>query len=96
MEKFKRMFGAAAEKWRGCCDGLFSFTNSWVFGRPVYYNVDGNMLYLYYGGIWMVGPEFGKNWMTSTFGPLLPTNAKFWNYWDGEIDRTAQVVLSCL
>ena len=87
--------GGAAEKWPTCCNGVFRFNNQWVWGRPVYFNEDGHMLFLGSSGKWLVGSKYGKYWIKSTSGPLLPINTIFWTYWDGETDRVAEVVISC-
>ena len=53
------------------------------------------MLFLGSSGKWLVGSKYGKYWIKSTSGPLLPINTIFWTYWDGETDRVAEVVISC-
>ena len=91
-----KVTGAAHDKWPTCCEGTFVFNNTWVWGRPVYYRKDGHMLYMNgsddnNSGFWNIGPKYGEYWMYSTNGPLHPTDAIFWKYWDGETDRAAQV-----
>ena len=90
-----KVTGAAHDKWPTCCEGRFVFNNTWVWGRPVYYNPEGFMIYMDGSGKWIVGEEYGKYWFKSLDGPLLPTDVTFWDYRDGTADRAAQVQVVC-
>ena len=90
-----KVTGAAHDKWPTCCQGRFVFNNTWVWGRPVYYNPEDFTIYMDGSGKWIVGEKHGKYWFKSLDGPLLPMDVTFWDYRDGTTDRATHVEIVC-
>ena len=85
----------AAEYQSECCRSKFKLTNSWLNGRAVYTNGEGNKLHFSDDGVWKVGSEYNKYRIKSSDGPLYASNAKKWKFWDGKTDKSANVEITC-
>ena len=87
--------GAAANKHSACCRSLFTLSDSWLNGRPIYTNRDGFKLHFGNEGGWLVGSKYYVYKIKSIDGPIYPNNAEYWQYWDGEVDQPATVEIAC-
>lgn len=89
-----QMRGAAADKWPKC-GGLFTKTDKYFNGKPVF--VNNQSLYLHSSGVgtWSVGLKIGRFYIRSTSAGLCPAQIKTWTYWTGSEDKPADVIISC-
>ena len=61
--------GAAAEEWPSD-QGVFTKTERWWRGRPVYVNTEGQLLH--HGGTWDIGSKLGKAGLKLHLNALAP------------------------
>ena len=75
--------GAAAEKWPSMF-GVFTRTERWWLGRPVYINSRGRLLH--HGALtdgWMIGGELGLWYLRGSRSYHSPASERSWLYWTG-------------
>ena len=87
--------GPAAEKYRDSM-GLFTVTNQWRNGRPLYRTSNGHLLYVCDGGQWCLGDQVGHYGIRSRDKPVFPEGVRYWVFWDGSSAQQAQVSVSCV
>merc|ERR1712126_34679 len=76
------------------CGGLFTKTNKYFCGKPVFVNTQSQYLHCA-GASWSVGPKIGMGGIYSTYAGLCPAQIKTWTYWTGSEDKPADVTISC-
>ena len=62
--------------------GVFTRTQRWWAGRPVYVNTEGELLY--HGGFddgWQIGPKFGWSGLRGSRAYDSPVHEDSWTYW---------------
>ena len=98
--------GAAAKMYPSCL-GVFTKTERWWRGKPVYVNTEGSLLY--HGANedgWGIGPKkkyygqndwgFGFSKLKGSRGYLSPDDEDNWRYWTGtEWIPAASVTVKC-
>lgn len=72
--------GAFAEKWPDYL-GMFTQTQRWWNGRPVYTNKKGRVLY--HGQGWIIGPALGQYVLGGSMFSDNPADINSWIYWPG-------------
>lgn len=75
--------GAAAEKWPDHL-GVFTRTQRWWWGRPVYTNTQGRLLY--HGAVdigWVIGDKLGRSVLRGSRARDSPVTEDSWRYWTG-------------
>ncbi len=86
--------GAAAEVCPECL-GVFTKTQRWFWGRPVYVNEEGQLLHhgkKDYG--WMIGPTIGSYNLRGSRARHSPTEEDRWEYWTKSGDKPASVTVT--
>jgi len=86
--------GAAADKWPEC-GGLFTKTDKYFYGKPVFVNTQSEYLHCSGVGTWSVGSKIGEAGIRSTSAGLCPAQIKTWTYFTGSEDKPADVTISC-
>ena len=77
--------GEAATKRCPLCLGVFTKTDRWWLGRPVYVNIKGLLLHHGAGDYgWGIAEQLGYFALTGSRGHLSPTEEESWRYWTGE------------
>ena len=72
--------GAAAEEWPDCL-GVFTRTQRWWAGRPVYTNTQGRLLHHGVGDKgWMIGPTLGMIALRGSRSHHSPVSEENWRY----------------
>ena len=89
-----RIFGEAAKKWP-LCQGVFTRTEMWWHGRPVFRNSDGQLLHQSPEQGWSVGAKLGFACITGSISHHCPTNERKWKYWDRSQYLPAKVDIDC-
>ena len=86
--------GAAAELWP--CDlGVFTKTERWWDGRPVYANTGGRLLHHGAGDAgWQIANKLGTNVLRGSQSHHSPTEEKSWRYWTGSRYKPASVTVT--
>ena len=86
--------GAAAEKWPSYL-GVFTRTERWWQGRPVYTNTGGRLLhYGAYGtDYWVIGDTIGYNALAGSRAHHSPSMERRWAYWTGSEHKPASVTV---
>ena len=85
--------GAAAEKWPSYT-GVFTRTERWWRGRPVYVNKEGRLLYHSATDEgWVIGHSLGKIVLRGSQARHSPANEDYWRYWTGSIWEPASVTV---
>ena len=75
--------GPAARKWP-TYQGPFTKTQRWWWGRPVYVNTKGRLLY--HGGIgegWTIGSKLERRSLRGSLARNSPVDENSWEYWTG-------------
>ena len=86
--------GAAAEACPGC-QGVFTRTERWWLGKPVYVNTMGHLLHHGASGNgWMIGRKLGTNVLRGSKARHSPTDENRWRYWTGSEDIPASVTVT--
>ena len=86
--------GAAAEKWPSSL-GVFTKTQRWWNGRPVYVNTGGKLLHhANQDAGWMIGDELGKYYLRGSRAHLSPVDEDRWRYWTGSGTKPASVTVT--
>jgi len=86
--------GAAAEEWPSYL-GVFTRTQRWWRGRPVYTNTRGKLLH--HGGGdagWMIGGTLGRRGLTGSRAHHSPEGEDSWRYWTGSEWKPASVTVT--
>ena len=83
--------GAAADKWPDC-QGIFTRTQKWWYGRPVYINTQGRLLY--HSAHWQIGNALGSIKMEGSQPRDSPVTEDSWKYWTGTEDKPASVTVT--
>ena len=82
--------GPAAKKWPSY-QGVFTRTERWWHGRPVYNNTEGRLLY--HGGTWDIGVNLGSYELAGSPG-YSPASGKSWTYYTGSERKPASVTVT--
>ena len=84
------LFGSTKEKYSKYM-GLYTLTDTWAKGRPVFKNARKHLLYVQkyqsgglQGGPWAIGDGIWKYVLHSIDGTLSPTESTYWSFWDGK------------
>ena len=86
--------GAAAEKWPSYL-GVFTRTERWWLGRPVYVNTEGALLHHGAGGDgWMIGDKIGYSALRGSRARHSPITEDRWSYWTGSESKPASVTVT--
>jgi len=86
--------GAAAVKWPSY-QGVFTKTQRWWFGRPVYVNTEGRLLHHAPGDNgWVIGDKLGKRALWGSQARHSPTEENSWEYWTGSEYKPASVTVT--
>ena len=87
--------GAAAEKWPEAL-GVFTKTQRWWFGRPMYVNKVGQLLYQGAKDFgWVIGPESGHYAaLRGSRARHSPTEEDSWRYWTWSEWKPASVTVT--
>ena len=86
--------GAAAKKWPSYL-GVFTRTQGWWLGRPVYTNAQG--MFLHHGNGddgWMIGEALGKRVLSGSRAHHSPVSEDSWRYWTGSEWKPASVTVT--
>ena len=86
--------GAAVEKWPSY-QGVYTKTQRWWRGRPVYVSTEGRLLH--HGGGddgWMIGPTLGKRALSGSRARHSPGSENSWRYWTGGEWKPASVTVT--
>ena len=86
--------GAAAEKWPKYL-GVFTRTQRWWNGRPVYTNTQGELLH--HGNVdagWTIGDTLGWRALSGSRAHHSPVSEENWRYWTGSEDKPASVTVT--
>ena len=86
--------GAADEKWSSFL-GVFSRTERWWDGRPVYVNTYGRLLHHDNPG-WVIGDKLGWRALRGSRSHHSPAHKDSWRYWTGSDWRPASVTVTAL
>ena len=82
------LFHAAAEKYPDL-QGEFTRTNRWLYGRPVFQNSHGRLLFQHNDHSatgndgWDIGWELGKAYLRGLMARHCPSSENSWTYWNG-------------
>ena len=86
--------GAAAEKWPSS-QGVFTRTQRWWWGRPVYVNTEGKLLHHGAGDDgWLIGSKLGKYVLRGSRSHHSPVSETSWRYWTGSGTKPASVTVT--
>ena len=78
-----RATGSAAYKWPSYL-GVFTRTQRWWLGRPVYTNTQGRLLHHGAGDDgWVIGPALGRYVLRGSRARDSPVTEDSWRYWTG-------------
>ena len=89
------IYGAAYDRFMDS-SGLFNITDNWMYGRPVYSNAVGELLYVCtWSGQWCIGDKFGRYAIKTTDKPVFPTSARGWVFWNGSYPDHADIEVQC-
>ena len=86
--------GAAAEKWP-THHRVYTKTQRWWFGRPVYVNTDG--VFLYHGGSgdgWTMSDTLGSRVLWGSWARHSPAEEDRWRYWTGSEYKSASITVT--
>ena len=86
--------GAAADKWPSYL-GMFTRTERWWWGRPVYTNTQGR--FLHQGGVdfgWTIGKAFGKYVLRGSRSRDSPVTEDSWRYYTESGDKPASITVT--
>ena len=86
--------GAAAEKWPSYL-GVFTRTERWWRGRPVFVNTQGQLLH--HGGGdygWVIGRKLGIRVLRGSQSYHNPASERSWRYWTGSEYKPASVTVT--
>ena len=70
---------ATAEMWSSYL-GEFTITPDFNYGRPIYRNIDGRLLYVWKWGTWYIGDNLNSHVIHSGNRPMFPELSKVWYY----------------
>ena len=86
--------GAAAEEWPSFL-GLFTRTQRWWLGRPVYVNTQGRLLHHgHQDKGWVIGPSIASIALRGSRAHHNPASEDSWRYWTGSGYEPASVTVS--
>jgi len=86
--------GAAAEVLSSYL-GVFTRTQRWWLGRPVYTNPRGRLLHHGHGDYgWMIGSTLGSYSLRGSRARHSPASEDNWRYWTGSEDKPASVTVT--
>ena len=86
--------GAEVEKWPSFL-GVFNRTQRWWYGRPVYINTEGVLLYHTNNDHgWVIGDTFGKRGLSGSRSHHSPASEDNWRYWTGSEWKPASVTVT--
>ena len=94
------LFDYAAEKYHDL-QGEFVRTERWLYGRPVFENSDGRLLFQHNDHSangndgWAIGWEVGTHYLRGLMAYHCPSHEKSWTYWNGIQMVTANVTITC-
>ena len=74
--------------------GVFTRTERWWVGRPVYVNSKGRLLY--YGRYWAIGDTIGYCSLCGSQAHHSPAHETSWTFWTGSEDKPVSVVVKGL
>ena len=86
--------GAAAVKWPSYL-GVFTRTQRWWNGMPVYVNTEGRLLH--HGNNdsgWMIGDKLGYKALRGSWARHSPASEDNWRYWTGSEHKPAFVTVT--
>ena len=86
--------GAAAKDWPESL-GVFTKSQSWWHGRPIYVNTEGQLLY--HGNQddgWVIGSKLGKVGLSGSQSHHSPASEDSWRYWTGSESEPASVTVT--
>ena len=87
-------YGASYERFNDSF-GVFNMTDNWLYGRPVYSNEVGQLLYVCNYGQWCIGPKIGRYGIRSSDKPMFPASATGWVFWNGSSPEKADIEVQC-
>ena len=86
--------GAAADKYPSCL-GVFSRSERWWNGRPVYTNIRGRFLYHHGVGYgWVIGYKFDRRALAGSRSYHSPESEDRWRYWTGSEWKPASATVT--
>ena len=86
--------GAAAEEWPSFL-GLFTRTQRWWLGRPVYVNTQGRLLHHgHQDKGWVIGPSIASIALRGSRAHHNPASEDSWRYWTGSRYEPVSVTVS--
>ena len=86
--------GAAAEKWPEYL-GVFTKTQRWWNGRPVYVNTEGELLHHDANEAgWQIGDKLGYSVLKGSRARHSPVDENGWRYWTGSENKPASVTVT--
>ena len=94
------LFHTAAEKYPDL-QGEFTQTNRWLYGRPVFQNSHGRLLFQHNDHSatgndgWAIGWELGKAYIRGLMARHCPSSENSWVYWNGIAMSKAEVTITC-
>ena len=94
------LFHAAAEKYPDL-QGEFTRTNRWLYGRPVFQNSHGRLLFQHNDHSatgndgWAIGWEIGKAYLRGLMARHCPSQENSWSYWNGIKMVKATIIITC-
>ena len=86
--------GAAAKMWPEYL-GVFTRTERWWMGMPIYTNTQGK--FLYHAGAddgWVIGNTLGKVMLSGSRAHHSPETEVNWKYWTGSEEKPASVTVT--
>ena len=83
--------GAAAETHPSSL-GVFTKTEKWWRGRPVFINTQGQLLY--HAACWGIGDTFGYAALRGSQSHHSPDTERSWTYWTGSEYKSAFVTVT--
>ena len=86
--------GAAAKKYPSY-QGVYTKTQRWWFGRPVYINTEG--VFLYHGGAgdgWTMSDTLGTRRLWGSQARDSPVSEKRWKYWTKSESKSASITVT--
>ena len=95
-----RLFDYAVQKYPDL-QGEFTRTNRWLYGRPVFENNCGILLFQHNDHSatgndgWAIGWEVGSAYLRGVMTHHCPSAEKSWSYWNGIQMVTANVTITC-
>ena len=85
--------GAAADKWPGCL-GVFTRTQRWWAGRPVYTNFFGFLHHGRHDNGWVIGDTLGYTALRGSRARDSPVTEDSWKYWTGTERKPSSVTVT--